>query len=92
METYRIKRLISPTLCPAGHIVLAVIAGPAPCLCIAELSIDFFYGNQMGTAVAAALTDHSYYIPAPSMKLHFWFRNIVADIWTSHELINTVVQ
>ena len=29
--------------------------------------------------------------PRP-MKLRHWFRNIVADIWTLHELINTVVQ
>ena len=38
-----------------------------PCalpVCV-ELSIDF-YGNQLGTAVAAALTEHSYYIPAPA--------------------------
>ena len=67
-------------------------AGPAPCLYIVELSIDF-YGNQLGTAVAAALTDHSFYIPARPMKVRLLFRNIVADIsWTVHELINTVVQ
>ena len=39
--------LISPMLCPAGHIVSAVIAGLAPYLCIVELSIDF-YGNHLG--------------------------------------------
>ena len=28
-------------------------------------ALPVYFGNQLGTAVAAALTDHLYYIPAP---------------------------
>ena len=69
-------------------------AGPVPCLCIVELSIDFCLWKSAGDGRGGCV-DRPFVLHPRTGPCNFaiWFRNtIVADIWTLHELINTVVQ
>ena len=88
--------LISPTLCTAGHIVQA---GPAPCLCIVELSIDFFMEISWGPLWRLRWPTIRITSPPRSMKLRLlvpqysgWYMDFTwtdkhcgAVIWTRNQ-------